>query len=52
MRPEDILAQPARVLARSDRETYFRDGFVALEGAMTLDRHPRLWEFAGEASHA
>ncbi len=42
MRAEDILAQPARVLAPSDREAYFRDGFVAVEGAIAGDWLERL----------
>jgi len=37
MTPEDILSHPARVLTTAQREAYFRDGFVTVEGAIPAD---------------
>lgn len=34
MTPEDVLAQPGRVLSQAQREQYFQDGYLVLEGAV------------------
>lgn len=37
MRPDEILAHPARVLGQAQREHYFEYGFVGVEGAVPAD---------------
>ena len=42
MTPEDILSHPARVLTTDQREAYFRDGFVTVEGVVPAEWLERL----------
>jgi len=42
MKPEDILALPAKVLSQDQRQAYFDDGFVTLERFVTADWLERL----------
>ena len=37
MTPEEILAEPARVLSQAQREHYFEKGFVGAEGLLPAD---------------
>ena len=37
MTPEQILAVPPRVLTQSQREGYFRDGYILLERVIPED---------------
>ena len=42
MTPEDVLAHPARVLTQDQRESYFTDGYVTVEGAISKEWLDRL----------
>ena len=37
MKPEDILSHPARVLSQSQREHYFKHGYVGVESLVPAD---------------
>jgi len=37
MRPEHILAEPARVLTQAQREHYFEHGFVGVQDVVPAD---------------
>ena len=43
MRPEQILKTKPKVLSQSQREAYFRDGYLALEGFVSNDWLERIW---------
>ena len=43
MTPEKILSHKAKVLTQEQREAYFRDGYLALEGFVDQDWLDRLW---------
>jgi len=40
MTPEQILAEPARVLTQAQREFYFDLGYIGVESVMPDTRHP------------
>ncbi|MBM3491169.1 MAG: phytanoyl-CoA dioxygenase family protein [Alphaproteobacteria bacterium] len=42
MTPEEVLSHPARVLSQRQRERYFADGYLLLEGAVPIDWVERL----------
>ena len=42
MRPEQILKTKPKVLSQSQREAYFRDGYLALEGFVSNDWLERI----------
>lgn len=44
MTPDAILAHSPKVLTQAQREAYFRDGFIALEGFVDREWLDRLWE--------
>ena len=44
MTPEKILFHKAKVLTQAQREAYFRDGYLALEGFVDQDWLDRLWQ--------
>jgi len=48
MKPEDILAQPARVLTQAQRERYFATGFVSAEGVIPKEWVDRLVALSDE----
>jgi len=37
MRPEQILAEPARILTQAQREHYFEHGFVGVQDVVPAD---------------
>lgn len=43
MTPESILSHNPKVLTQAQREAYFRDGYIALEGFVGKDWLDRLW---------
>jgi ectoine hydroxylase-related dioxygenase (phytanoyl-CoA dioxygenase family) len=44
MKSEKILARPARVLSQEQREFYFENGYLLLEGFVSHEWLERLWE--------
>lgn len=48
MSPEKILAQPARVLSQAQREAYFENGYIVLEGLISQDWLTRLLDTTAE----
>ena len=42
MTPEDVLSHPPKILTQSQREAYFADGYLLLEGLISRDRLNRL----------
>ncbi len=44
MTPEKILSRKAKVVTQEQREAYFRDGYLALEGFVEQDWLDRLWQ--------
>ena len=44
MQTEKILSRPAKVLSRAQREAYFRDGYIVLEGFVGREWLDRLWD--------
>ncbi len=46
MTPEDVLAHPPRVLSQAQREAYFRDGAILVEGLIAPDQVARLHALA------
>ena len=44
MKAETILARTPRVLTREQREAYFRDGYIVLEGFVDRGWLDRLWD--------
>lgn len=56
MTPEQILAEPPRILSRRQRETYFADGYLMLESLISEDWLNRLRavtdDFVAQSRHA
>ena len=48
MTPEEILAQPARVLTQAQREKYFTDGFVSVEEIVPAETLAELQHVTAE----
>lgn len=48
MTPEQILAHPPRLLTQAQREAYFRDGYVALEGLVDAETLGRLQQVTAD----
>ena len=44
MTPEDVLSRPARVLTQAQRESYFANGYVCVEGLIPTATVARLNE--------
>ncbi len=44
MTPEKILSRKAKVVTQEQREAYFRNGYLALEGFVEQDWLDRLWQ--------
>lgn len=44
MTPEDILAQAPKVLSQDQRESYFADGYLVLDGFVSAGWMDRLWD--------
>ena len=44
MTPEAVMSNVSKVLTQEQREAYFRDGFLALEGFVGREWLDRLWK--------
>lgn len=48
MKSEQILARPPRVLSQAQREFYFENGYLLLEGLVSREWLDRLWEVSNK----
>ena len=48
MKPEQILARPPRVLSQEQREFFFENGYLLLEGFVSREWLDRIWEVADQ----